>query len=143
LASIVDASVFSKWYLRDERFAAQAMDLLESYRAGEEPLLCPQFARYELASAVTKAANASRISREDASAAMSDFAALGITAGFDADQRISAAADLSARYRLSFYDSLYLALAREFDARLVTADDDVHKRTRSASIDVVHLSDLP
>lgn len=143
MASIVDASVFSKWYLRDEQLADRAMVLLQRYQAGEEALLCPHFARYELASAVTKAANLGRISRDDSSAAMNDFTALGITVGFDSDERLSAAATLASQHGLSFYDALYLALAGEFNARLVTADNEVHSRTQEAMVEVVHLSDLP
>ena len=74
---------------------------------------------------------------------MNDFTALGITVGFDGDERLSAAATLAWQHGLSFYDAVYLALAGEFNAPLVTADNEFHSRTREALVEVIHLSDLP
>lgn len=142
MASIVDASVFAKWYLADEQLVDQAMALLELYETGAEVLMCPHFARYELANAVTRAARAGRISGDDASTAMSDFAELAIADEIDTEDRISAAASLANEFRISFYDALYLALAQEMDARLVTADRELCERTEEAAMTITHLADL-
>jgi predicted nucleic acid-binding protein len=142
LASIVDASVFAKWYLADEQLIGQAMALLDMYRMGTEALVCPHYARYELASTVSRAARLGRISRDDALAAMSDFAELAIADRIDRDERVSRAVTLALQYGLSFYDALYLALAEELNARLVTADLDICDRTKESDISVMHLSAL-
>lgn len=112
------------------------------YETGAEVLMSPHFARYELANAVTRAAKAGRISGDDASAAMTDFAELAIADEVDRDDRLSAAALLARRFRISFYDALYLALAQELDARLVTADRELCERTEEAAMTVTHLADL-
>jgi predicted nucleic acid-binding protein len=142
LASVVDVSVVAKWYLRDEQLIDQAMALLETYRAGAEALICPHFARYELANAVARAARLGRISTEDAVAAVRDFTELGIADETDADDRLMAAASLADRFRVSLYDALYLALADESNVRLVTADRQLCDRTAGAAMAVTHLADL-
>lgn len=118
------------------------MALLDMYRMGTEALVCPHYARYELASTVSRAARLGRISRDDALAAMSDFAELAIADRIDRDERVSRAVTLALQYGLSFYDALYLALAEELNARLVTADLDICDRTKESDISVMHLSAL-
>jgi predicted nucleic acid-binding protein len=140
LVSVIDASVFVKWYLRDEDLVHEARLLFERYSASADPLACPHFARYELATALTRATREGRTSATDAAAAMQHFEGLPIVDQFDSQERIQAAVSNAHRYRISVYDGLYLAYAEELQARLVTTDIELLQRTAGAGADVIHLS---
>jgi predicted nucleic acid-binding protein len=139
---VVDASVLVKWYLPDEQFLDQADALLAGYLRGQEALASPHFARYELASAVTRAARLGRISQDDALSALSDFAGLQIAQEHDGDARLAAATSWAVQLDVSCYDALYLALAEELGLRLVTADSRFQRRAALQTTAVSHIGDV-
>ena len=140
---VVDASVVAKWYLKDEEFVGQADRLLDRYLDGTTTLTTPHFTRYELANAVTRAARDGRVTQEEAGAALVDFSGLGLAQVADNDGLLDASRRIAARFGVSFYDALYLALAEELQAGLITADIPLFNRVSDEMPFVALLPDVP
>ena len=51
-ALVVDASVSSKWHVKDEEYDYQALLLLQGLTRGELELLAPEQIRYEVPSSI-------------------------------------------------------------------------------------------
>lgn len=118
---VVDASVVTKWHLRDEHYTEQADALLMGFREGRLHLLAPDQIRYEVASAVRAALRTKRLEPEKGRAAVAYFLAWRIPT-VRSGSLILAAYDQALRFGCSLYDGLYLALAEMARCPLVHAD---------------------
>jgi predicted nucleic acid-binding protein len=121
---VVDASVAVKWCVssQEEKFAAQAEQLLDAYDRGKCQLLVPDLFWPEMANALWKAVWKQKIDHAWAQKAYSKVADLDILT-VDSFGLISEALLLAARYQRTVYDSLYVVLAQSAGAELVTADE--------------------
>ena len=123
-AVVVDASVAVKWCLpvEDEQLVPEAEELLASYRARDIAFLVPDLFWLELASALWKAVRNRKIDRNRAERSYSLVTDLGIPtiATFDL---VPAALDLAVMHDRTVYDSIYVALALQYRANLITADE--------------------
>jgi predicted nucleic acid-binding protein len=121
---VVDASVAAKWCLpaQREELVPQAEELLASYRRNEIRFLVPDLFWAELANVLWKAARSGRISTERAASALSLVSDLGIptVASFDL---LPQAFSLAISHSRTVYDSLYVALALQFNTEMITADE--------------------
>ena len=118
---VVDASVATKWLLRDEPDTDLADLLLEDSREGRIDLLAPAQLRYEVSSAVRNAVRARRLTRADGRGAIADFLSWSVRT-VDDDALVLAGFDRALRFSCSFYDGLYVAPAEIADCSLVLAD---------------------
>ena len=118
---VVDASVATKWLLRDEPDTDLADLLLEDSREGRIDLLAPAQLRYEVSSAVRNAVRARRLTPADGRGAIADFLSWSVRT-IDDDALLQAGFDQALRFRCSFYDGVYVALAEIADCSLVFAD---------------------
>lgn len=114
--------------MRDEEYVDQADGVLDRFLDGSDVVTAPCFIRYDLTNALLRAARDGRISRDTAERAVQRFAGLTIAQPSDPDERIAAAAQLAFGIGITFYDALYVALARELTLRVVTADVLLHER---------------
>lgn len=117
---VVDANVCAKWFLEEEHH----LHARRLARSGEL-LLAPDLVHSEMGSIVWKACDRGDITTAEGGRILGLFGKVDI--------RLSPAAELAASaltiglaLRHSFYDSLYLALARRERTRLVTADKRLH-----------------
>ncbi len=121
---VVDACVAAKWFLtRDEELIEEATAILHRYAEGAVALVGPDLLRIEVAAVLSAASRVSRarLTAPEAARAISDFLDLGLR--FDGGSEHLAEAHLLAHgYGISFYDALYLAVARHHRATFVTAD---------------------
>lgn len=124
---VVDASVASKWLLRDEPGTSGADLVLADAREGRVDLIAPAHLRYEVVSAVRNAVRANRVEPGDARAAIADFLSWGI-AVVDDGALIEAGYEQAMRVNCSLYDGCYVALAELLDVTLIYAD----RRLRNA-----------
>lgn len=114
---VVDASVAVKWFL-PEAHSENASRVLTSGRT----LLAPDLIYPEVGSVLWKRTRAGDITAEEAGAVLRALAGLGLTI-YPAWPLVLSACELAARTGRSVYDSLYLALAVQESAVMVTADE--------------------
>jgi predicted nucleic acid-binding protein len=121
---VADASVAAKWVLpgADEPLSAEALRLLRRWTDGEIQLIVPDFFWTELANILWKMVRRGRCTRQTAEAALATLRAYKIPA-FPALALLDSPFDKAVIYGRSVYDSLYVALAVESNAQLVTADE--------------------
>ena len=121
---VIDASVAIKWLLPSphESQGPQAMALLDAWTSSREQLLVPDIFWAEVTSVLWKAVRTGRTTLADAQAALarlkgSDLPTVSTYA------LVEKALQIAAAWQRSAYDSLYVALAKEVDAELITADE--------------------
>ena len=130
MRAVVDASVTAKWYFFEPGRDA-ADQVLAARMAGERELLAPDLIVPEFANVVWK-----RVRRRECSRA----AAVEILGMWEVDrpslvpsaELVAQAFELTMALDQSVYDCLYLALALEIEAPLVTADQDLARAARRA-----------
>jgi predicted nucleic acid-binding protein len=113
---VVDASAGVKWFLPEPGTA----DAVRLQNPAYE-LHVPTFFDLELANIFWKAIRQGRLTRAEADARLAQLASLSLTRHPEGPL-ISAAFDVANRCDRTAYDSLYVALAGQLGAVLVTAD---------------------
>ena len=127
---VVDASVVAKAYLRDEEHSEVADQLLLAFAAGTVELLAPQYILYEVPSTILNAVRQRRLSSERGLVAVNEFLSLPLpTVGDDATLvgLVRRAHELAQRLGCRLYDALYLVVAVEFEASMITADGRLYR----------------
>ena len=121
---VVDASVALKWVVT-ETGSEEAASLLDEIAAGAVALLAPEHLVGEVANGLRKRVAQNLLTVEDACAALDAIAHLELTFVGGAGRwfRCLAAA---LEWGITTYDALYVLLAGDFDAELVTADERLH-----------------
>jgi predicted nucleic acid-binding protein len=120
---VLDASVAAKWYLASasEPLLAQADAVLRSYLAGEAELIVPELFFVEFVNVFWKAERQGRCDSHTSRQAVRSILAHGLESA-PIVPLLPDAAEVARRYGCSVYDGLYLALAIERSATLITAD---------------------
>ncbi|MBI3011775.1 MAG: type II toxin-antitoxin system VapC family toxin [Candidatus Omnitrophica bacterium] len=115
---VLDASVLLKWFV-EEPGSEAALGLKRRYLDGEVAIVIPDLALYEIP-------NVLRFKREvpevEVKAALRAFWTLGLETVAPTEPLLEEAIHLSFATGLSLYDCAYLALTKELDATLITAD---------------------
>lgn len=122
-SAVLDASVAAKWFLpsQDEDLVAEALALYREFQAGRIELLVPDIFWAELGNVAWKAVLRQRWTSQIAREALRDAQALHLPT-FGSRRLMNAAFAIATRSGASFYDSLYVALAEEAQAEMITAD---------------------
>jgi len=123
-ACVVDASVAAKWLLpaAGEEFVTQANQVLSLHVRRELQLLAPDLIWAELGNILWKAARRNRTTRSHAEDSLEQFRDLDLEI-IPAEGLLVSALQIASTYDRSFYDSLYVALALQAKAELITADE--------------------
>jgi predicted nucleic acid-binding protein len=125
---VVDASVAIKWYVPEEH-SIQAISLLDRGLG----LTAPDLIYAEVGNTLWKKARRADLSREDAAGIFSTFRKFSLE--IHPSARLHAAAfELATALDLSYYDSLYLALAVDQDCAVVTADLRFHDSVKAGPL---------
>jgi predicted nucleic acid-binding protein len=121
---VVDASVAAKWCLppEDEPCQLQAIALVTGFGRGDVRLLVPDLFWAELANVMAKSVRRRRISSDQAKAGLSAVQRLQIPAVPSANL-LASGLEIALKHGRSLYDSLYVALAVQASAQLITADE--------------------
>lgn len=127
-SAVLDASVAMKWLLPAdlEPLHAEAMELLRSFERVEIAFFIPDFFWIEISSALWKRTRASAVTKSTAQSLYRDMRAKGLKTILSTPL-VPAAFEIAATYERSVYDSLYIALAREMETFLITADEKLAK----------------
>ena len=141
---VVDASVVAKAYLRDEDHSEISDSILLEFAAGSLELLAPQYILYEVPSTILNAVRQRRLSAERGADAIEEFLSLPLpTVGDDLTlpDMIRRAHALARSAGCRLYDALYLVVAQEFDAPLITADGRLYRGMARKVPQVVWIGD--
>ncbi len=120
----LDASVAAKWFLPSERepLSDQAFLLLRQYQKAEVRFVVPDLFWSEIANIVWKAAKQGRLAVATAHRALAEMQERDLPT-VPARALLEQALSLAITFQRPVYDSLYLALAVESNATLITADE--------------------
>ncbi|QVL30802.1 type II toxin-antitoxin system VapC family toxin [Telmatocola sphagniphila] len=139
---VVDASVVVKCYL-PEVGSAEALSVI----TGREKLIAPQLLRLEVHSAIIRHYRENALSREEVERHSSAFERHLITRKhvelYPDDNQLSLARKIALDLRHPIQDCLYLALAVEQGASLLTADDKFHSKAGKTFDHVKLLRNIP
>lgn len=129
---VIDASVALKWVMTEPGSDA-ATALLDDLATGEVALLAPEHLIGEVGNGLRKRVAQGVLTADDATQALDAIAALELTyvSGSDRWFRCLRAA---LEWEVTTYDALYVLLAMEFDAELVTAHTRLVAATTAAPV---------
>jgi predicted nucleic acid-binding protein len=123
--TVIDASIAVKWVLA-ESGEEPAIEILKAYGAKEMDLIAPALLMEEVASAISK-----RCRRKELTAAQARSAYLNFEARrpelVDKTVYVSRAFELSLVHQISVWDAVYLAVAIDRRADLLTADRRLYR----------------
>jgi len=121
---ILDSSVAAKWVLpaETEPFADRAAALLDRFAEDEVRFLVPDLFWAELGSILWKAVRQGRIPVDSAEPAIDEMMERKLIT-VPSGTLVKAAFRIASSFDRTVYDAIYVALAIEADAELVTADE--------------------
>ena len=128
---VLDASITADWLLSDE-FDPRAASALAWLRKDEATV--PQLWHYEVRNALLVAERRGRVPKSRTTERLDSLRGLPIVTDQGAD--LQAAFDLARAHGLSFYDALYLELAKRREATLATLDAGLARAAISEGLEV-------
>lgn len=131
---VVDASVAIKWFVNSEPLVEEAGRVLGQIEANPARYMVPELFMNELLAVLCRLPGSTPSKVKEA---LSLVEALGMTRVGNGHELLSLAVDFAARWRLSGYDAVYLALASLTGSEWLTADARAVKRV--ANKDLVSL----
>lgn len=123
---VLDASVALKWFVQEEG-TARAVAFKDDFLSEKIVLAAPDLMLYEVAGVLKSKKEFTEDSIQDAVGSLLD---MGVEIFTPTEESLRRTVRVSFRTGLSFYDSLYVALAEQLGARLLTADREIHKKAR-------------
>ncbi|MGE5293522.1 MAG: type II toxin-antitoxin system VapC family toxin [Solirubrobacterales bacterium] len=114
---VADASVAAKWFV-PEPDAAAALRLLD----GRHRLAAPDLIHAEIGNIVWKLHSRGVLDKNEASEMVMHFLSMPLDV-YDSTFLLASALEIAIATRRTVYDSLYLSLAIELDASVITADE--------------------
>ena len=127
---VLDASVVVKWF-SEEEYTDKALQIRERFLKGEESIIIPDLLLYELANALRYNRDFNSTDVKDAIASIFD---MHIDIIVPISKLMSSAITLAFDHNITIYDAFYVALAKESDLSLITADDGLYKRTSELNL---------
>ncbi|MGB2726861.1 MAG: type II toxin-antitoxin system VapC family toxin [Halobacteriota archaeon] len=123
---ILDASVVVKWF-SEEEYTDKALAIRERIRVGEERVFVPDLLLYELANALKY--NPS-FDANDVSDAITSIFDMDVDIVTPIPEIVNSAVTLAFEYNITVYDAFYIALAKDLELTLITADRRLCERVR-------------
>ncbi len=135
---VLDASIIAKWYNKEE-YSDKAIEIREKYIDGLLDIKEPALILYEVSNAIYKN---DQLNIEDAMKAVESLmrlieATIEIPSNEDAKEMMKIARSL----KISFYDSSYIQIAKKYNAKLITADDEMYRKAKKL-IEITHIKDV-
>ncbi|MDP3011353.1 MAG: type II toxin-antitoxin system VapC family toxin [Candidatus Hydromicrobium sp.] len=125
---VLDSSVFIKWFSKDEEDdMSDAISILKSLTSSDIIIVCPEIAIYELANVLYYKPD---LDYEKTKIALEQFLNLGIEFIKLFKSLILDANKIRHEFDITFYDSSYLAVARFFKLKFITADKKLYESCR-------------
>jgi len=137
---VVDASVALKWLINED-YSDRAKLLLLRFGSGLVELYAPELLKLEVANGLRKYFVKKLISEEQLITLYSLFSDIDI-------EYINHSIDLimnSIKYAIvndvTFYDALYIVLAKNMNGLFITADDKLMRKIRDKENIIIHIKD--
>lgn len=133
---VIDSSVVVKWLNRDkENQLVQSDKLLLDLSSGSKSADCPELVKYEIGNALLLG---KKLLLEQFLLATEAFFALPIGFIPFSYELVTETYRLAQRFKLTFYDAAFLALAKKEEATLITANPK-HQQISQKDIPVISL----
>ena len=129
---IIDASVAAKLFINEDG-SEKAIEIMEAYIHGRLSLSAPTLIVYELGNVFWKHP---QITAERTYRFIERFLDLKLNLvdiSLD-DDLLKKICNISESMDMTFYDASYIAITQEHRAKLITADEKIHRRTPEISI---------
>jgi predicted nucleic acid-binding protein len=134
----VDASVVAKWVLPSESHQENAVKLKEDFIAQLTFLSAPAFITLEVGNALWSAVKLRRITEEDAQKALRALSDMKIELHEVDWVQVSQGLRIACKLDLTVYDAAYLFLSQKMEVNLVTADNNLHEKSKK-HFEVLHI----
>jgi predicted nucleic acid-binding protein len=122
---VLDASVVAKWYI-DEADSGKALQIRDLHLNRKKTLSLPVLIIYEIANVLAKHPS---FTAKDAGKAFRSLLGMGLNLrSFAEPDLLERTFETSKQLRVTFYDAAYVALAKQYNTILITADKDLHGR---------------
>jgi len=129
---VLDTSVALKWYNReDEEHVEQALSILNDLKNEKITIIIPNLLIIELANVFIKGKN---LSIKEFQELISSFFTLPLINKEPTEGIISELPEISHKYDLTAYDSLYLATAKEENCQLISDDNKGHGKITDGTV---------
>lgn len=134
---VADSSVIIKWLnTTDEENVEIANNLLNDALDNKIELLAPELAKYEIGNVLLKS---KKLTPNEATIAFGTANALPISFITESEDLAKEAYSIAYNNDITYYDASFLALAKQYNATLVTAN--VKHQGKSSEIHVTSLKD--
>ena len=136
---VIDSGIAVKWFIEedDSEFAQLIYD---EYESGGVSLLAPSLIYAEFGNIVWKKQIFQGLDSKDADFAIWEFRRISLTLT-TTTALFNDAYHIAVKYKRTFYDSLYLALAQRENCGFVTADEKLFNAVRTDFPDIILLAD--
>ena len=125
--TVLDASVIIKWFKPDEKSPA-ADRLLKEHLASRDSIFVPILLLYEFTNALLYS---KRLTIKEIEIALGILEEAKINYVNPDRELLVSALLISAKAKISLYDSSYIALAQKLDCALITADQKLYQKAKS------------
>jgi predicted nucleic acid-binding protein len=125
-ALVVDASAIGRWFIKNPPFLDKTNQLQSDFDEGKFTLVAPENMIHEVTGAIHHAIVAGRLSPQSGLALLDRLLDLDATI-VETDDLVRPAFELSLRYGCSYYDAIYLEIARRHNYPFVHADGNLKR----------------
>lgn len=134
---VVDTSVVIKWLSKDnEKYLDRANKILTDAQDGNIILIAPELVKYEAGNVLLFS---KKLSFKQAEFALTQFFNLPITFITQSEALAKETFLIAKNLGITYYDALFLSLAKQYNATLVT--DNIKHQGKTSDIKVVSLKD--
>lgn len=123
---VLDASVVIKWF-SEEEYTVRALKLRDDFSKGDIELVVPDLILYEVSNALRYNPDFDETDVADAVGTLFD---IGISIIVPNREVINSALNLAYEHKITVYDAYYVALAKEINYKLITADRKLYLKIK-------------
>lgn len=138
---VVDASVAVKWLIPEE-YSQQALKLLKMLAEGVTELHAPLILKYEVYNALRTYVSRKIITAENAHRLSRIFSQIELRYHEPSWNVLQVSLKQAIEYGITVYDAIYITLAQELDATLITADKHLCQRIKNINVKATYLPQL-
>ncbi len=123
---VLDASIVIKWF-SEEEYTDKALELRDDFSKGDIELVVPDLMLYEVSNALRYNPD---FNETDVSEAVGTLYDIGISIIVPNREVINSALNLAYEHKITVYDAYYVALAKEINFKLITADRKLYLKIK-------------